>query len=91
MQVPKQYWADAVSTAFFLINRMPSTVLACNVPYNILFPNNSLFPIEPKVFGSTCYVRDVRPHVTKLDPKALKCLFGIFSLTEGLSVLLSNP
>ncbi|KAL6313121.1 hypothetical protein AAG906_021652 [Vitis piasezkii] len=24
-------------------------------------------------FGNTCYVRDVRPSVTKLDPKALKC------------------
>jgi len=75
MKVPKQFWADAVSTACFLINRMPSTVLVGNVPYNVLFPNKSLFPVEPKVFGSTCYVRDVRPSVTKLDPKALKCVF----------------
>ena len=37
-----------------------------------LFPKKSLFPIEPRIFGSTCYVRDVRPSVTKLDPKALK-------------------
>jgi len=39
MKVPKQFWADAVSTACFLINRMPSTVLAGNVPYSVLFPN----------------------------------------------------
>ena len=87
MQVPKQFWADAVSTAFFLINRMPSTVLACNVPYNVLFPNNSLFPIEPKVFGSTCYVRDVRPSVTMLDPKALKCIFLVILVFGRVSIL----
>lgn len=82
---------DAVSTASFLINRISSTLLNGDISYGVLFPNKPLFSLEPMVFGSTCYVRDVRPYVTKLDPKALKCLFGIFSLTEGLSVLLSNP
>ena len=56
MKVSKQFWADVVSTACFLINRMSSTVLAGNVPYNVLFPNKSLFLVEPKVFGNTCYV-----------------------------------
>lgn len=28
-----------------------------------------------KVLGSTCYVRDVPPSVTKLDSQALKCVF----------------
>ncbi|XP_059295583.1 uncharacterized protein LOC132048919 [Lycium ferocissimum] len=84
MKVPKQFWADVVSTACFLINHMPSTVLVGNMPYSVLFPNKSLFPVEPKVFGSTCYVRDVRPSVTKLDPKALKCVFlGYSRLQKG--------
>ena len=38
------------------------------------FPHKSLFLIEP-VFGCTCFVRDVRPHVSKLDLKSLKCIF----------------
>ena len=75
MQVPKHFWADAVSTACFLINRMPSSVLSSETPFHILFPNKTLFPIEPKIFGCTCFVRDVRPQVTKLDPKSLKCIF----------------
>ena len=88
MKVPKQFWADVVSTACFLINRMSSTVLDGNVLYSVLFPNKSLFLVEPKVFGNTCYVWDVRPSVTKLDPKALKCIFGLFSSSEGVSILL---
>ncbi|KAK2974562.1 hypothetical protein RJ640_002471 [Escallonia rubra] len=84
MKVPKPFWADAISTACFLINRMPSTVLNGDVPYSVLFPTKPLFPVEPRIFGSTCFVRDVRPHLTKLDPKALKCVFlGYSHLQKG--------
>ena len=84
MHVPKSFWADAVSTACFLINRMPSSVLHGETPYHVLFPTKPLFPIAPKIFGSTCYARDVRPQVTKLDPKSLKCVFlGYSRLQKG--------
>ena len=33
MNVPKPFWSDAISTACFLINRMPSSVLNGNVPF----------------------------------------------------------
>ena len=82
MQVPKHFWADAVSTACFLINRMPSSVLNWDTPYHILFPNKPLFPIEPRVLGCTCFVRDVRPHVSKLDPKSLKYIFLGYSRVQ---------
>ena len=54
---------------------MPSSILNWDTPYYILFPSKPLFPIEPRIFGCTCFVRDVRPHVSKLDPKSLKCIF----------------
>jgi len=74
MNVPKPFWVDAVSTCF-LINCIPSSVLYNETPYSILFPTKSLFPIALRIFGSTCFVRDVCSHVTKLDPKSLKCIF----------------
>ena len=90
MHVPKHFWADAVSTACFLINRMPSSVLNWATPYNQLFPNNPLFPIDPKVFGCTCFVRNVCPHVSKLDPKSLKCiLWDILVFKKGIGVIVS--
>lgn len=83
MRVPKPFWADAVSTACFLINRMFSSVHG-HTPYGLLFPTKPLFPIDPRIFGSTCFVRDVRPLVTKLDPKSLKCVFlGYSRLQKG--------
>ena len=82
MTIPKHFWADTVSTTCFLINRMPSSVLNWATPYHQLFPNNLLFPIDLKVFGCTCFVWDVRPQVSKLDPKSLKCIFVGYSRVQ---------
>ena len=82
MHVPKHFWVDAVSTTCFLINRMPSSVLNWDTPYHIIFPNKHLFPIEPQIFGCTCFVRDDRPQVSKLDHKSLKCIFLGYSQVQ---------
>ena len=79
MHVPKHFWVDAVSTVCFLINRMRSSVLDWVTLFQTLFQHKSLFPIEPRVFGCTCYVR---PHVSKLDPKSLRCIFLGYSRVQ---------
>jgi transposase InsO family protein len=38
MNVPKLFWSDAVLTACYLINRMPSSVLNGKSPHSVLFP-----------------------------------------------------
>ena len=82
MHVHKHFWADTISTACFFINRMPSSVLNWATPFQTLFPHKSLFPIEPQVFGCTCFVRDVRLHVSKLDHKSLKYIFLSYSRVQ---------
>ncbi|KAJ9564855.1 LOW QUALITY PROTEIN: hypothetical protein OSB04_000821 [Centaurea solstitialis] len=84
MELRNERTADDVATACFLINRMPSVILDGQSPFSVLFPTKSLFPIDPKIFGSTCFVCDTRPHITKLDPKSLKCVFlGYSRLQKG--------
>ena len=82
MHMPKHFWADAISTACFFINRMPSSVLDWATSFQTLFPHKSLFPIKPRIFWCTCFVRDVRLHVSKLDPKSLKCIFLGYSRVQ---------
>jgi hypothetical protein len=74
MNVPKFLWSEAVMTATYLINRMPSRILGMKTPYEMIFGKNE-FIVPPKVFGCTCFVRDHRPSVGKLDPRAVKCIF----------------
>jgi len=49
--IPVHHWGDAILTAFFLINRMTSSSLNHKDPFSILFPDNPLFHISPRVFG----------------------------------------
>ena len=61
---------------------MSSSVLNWDTPFQTLFPHKSLFPIKPLVFRCTCFVRDIHPHVSKLNPKSLKCIFLDYSQVQ---------
>lgn len=75
MHVPKTFCVDAVQTAIFLIDRMPTRVFGFKSPIEVLLLPTQLFFILPKVFGCICYVHVDKSHRTKLDPIVLKCIF----------------
>jgi IS30 family transposase len=74
MNVPKFLWSEAVMTVTYLINRMSSRILRMKTPCEILLGSNN-FVVPPRVFGCTCFVRDHRTTVGKLDTRAVKCIF----------------
>ena len=86
--VPKMFWGDAVLTATYLINRMPTKVLDFSTPIAKLhecYPSSRLNTSLPlKLFGCTSFVH-VYPHNrTKLDPRSIKCIFlGYASNQKG--------
>lgn len=43
MYIPKSFQGEAILTAGFLINRMPSSPLGSEIPFKRIFPNSSLF------------------------------------------------
>lgn len=79
MHVHKHLWGEAVLTAAYLINRMPSRVL------NFLSPREKLLKLYPhclllselpfKIFGCTAYVFEHSPGRGKLDRRSIKCVF----------------
>ena len=73
--MPASYWGDAVLTAGFLINRMPSSSVEDQIPIQILHPEAPLFPIPPKVFGCVCFVHKLGPDRDKLAAQSIKCVF----------------
>ena len=68
-KMPLKFWAEAVSTAAYLTNRMASRVLGEKTSYEIWYGSvpklNHL-----KVFGSPCYVLKPAVKRSKLDQKA---------------------
>lgn len=72
--VPLKYWFEAVATATFLINRMPSFTLQNLSPYEVLFQTPPDYS-SLKVFGCQCFPW-LRPYVShKLQPKSIPCVF----------------
>ena len=73
--VPFRFWGDVVLSACYLINRMPSSVLHDQIPHSLLFPDQPLYFLPPRVFGCTCFVHILTPRQNKLSAKATKCIF----------------
>ena len=78
MNVSKFLWSEAVMTAAYLMNRMPSRVLGYKTPIECL-TGRTTYVVPPKVFGCVCFVKDYRPSIGKLDPRAVKCVFVGYS------------
>ena len=50
-KVPQRFLGDAILAACYLINRMSSSVVHDQISHSILFPNQPLFCLPPRVFG----------------------------------------
>jgi hypothetical protein len=65
MNVPKYLWGQAVLTATYLINRLPSRVLDWKSPIEMLKDKNGdVLPL--KIFGCVCFVQDNGPNMGSL-------------------------
>ncbi|BAF23229.2 Os08g0236200 [Oryza sativa Japonica Group] len=72
--MPPSYWAEALATATYLLNRRPSTSVRNSIPYQLL--HNKLPDYSNlRVFGCLCYpnLSATTPH--KLSPRSAPCVF----------------
>ena len=79
------FWPEAVATAAYLTNRLPSKPLHYKTPLATLASFVSIPPshsLQPRVFGCVVYVH-LPPHTrTKLEPRALKCVFVGYGIQQ---------
>ena len=72
------WWEEAITTAVYLLNRVPTSVLNFQTPSDKLatymdIPSHLIIP--PRIFGCVAFVNLQKHLRTKLDPCALKCVF----------------
>ncbi|RVW39236.1 Retrovirus-related Pol polyprotein from transposon TNT 1-94 [Vitis vinifera] len=76
--VPSRYWDDAIATAVYILNRMPSKVLQFKTPLQVLSEHVSLPTVvllPPQIFGCVAFVHLHKNQRTKLDSCAVWCIF----------------
>ncbi|CAA7049059.1 unnamed protein product [Microthlaspi erraticum] len=85
--MPKTYWSYAFSTAVYLINRQPTSLLQMDSPFQRLFgvaPNYS----KLQVYGCLCFPW-LRPYTSnKLEDRSTPCVFLGYSQTQSACLYL---
>ena len=83
---PKHLWSEALLTAVYLVNRLPSEILSLKSPKDVFlhhYPKVQLGPELPHhIFGCVAYVHQSQPGVGKWSPRALKVAFVGYSNTQ---------
>ena len=72
--LPKKFWAEAVNTAIFLLNRLPKKAIENQIPYEAwsgIKPSASFL----RVFGCICYIHVPSQKRHKLEEKSEKGIF----------------
>jgi hypothetical protein len=74
VELGQEFWAEAVVTTCYLVNRSPSSVLDDKTPHKVwLRKKPSLQHL--RVFGCDAYVHVPKENRSKLDKKDEKCIF----------------
>lgn len=82
MNAPRTFRSEVIQTVVYLINRMSSRILSFKSPLEFLTPTTPLFALPLKTFGCIYYVYILKSKRSKLDPKALKCVFLGYSVEQ---------
>jgi hypothetical protein len=74
VELGQKFWAEAVSTACYLVNRSPSSTLDDKSPQEVWIGKKPSLT-HLKVFGREAYVHVPKENMSKLDKKVEKCIF----------------
>jgi hypothetical protein len=70
----QEFWVEAVDTARYLVNMSPSSVLVDMTPHEV-WSGKKPSVSHLKVFGCDAFVHVPKEKRSKLDKKAVKCIF----------------
>jgi hypothetical protein len=73
-QIPKSFWADALATTTYLLNRCPTKAIGSLIPYTHLHGRSPPYDTL-RVFGCLCYPNIASTAVHKLCPCYVPCVF----------------
>ena len=70
----QEFWAEAVETACYLVNRSPSSALEDKTPHEVWTGKKPSLS-DLRIFGCDAYVHVPKEKRTKLDNKSERCIF----------------
>lgn len=88
--IPQHFWDYAMSTAVYLINRLPTPIFSYKSPFEILFHKSPYFT-KLRVFRCACWphLRGYNNH--KLQPRSLLYIFLCYSSNHSCNICFHHP
>ena len=83
--MPVRFWPEAIATATYLTNRLPTKTLYFQTPLTTLntFTTIPFFhSLSPRIFWCVVYVHLPSRVRTKFEPRAVKCVFLGYDITQ---------
>lgn len=81
LSVPSKFWVKALSTAVYLINRLPSQFLDFDSPYYRLYHQHPSY-LNLHTFGYVCFAHLLPHERHKLSAQSVKCAFIGYSISH---------
>jgi hypothetical protein len=89
-KTPDRFWAEAINTACYSINRLYLHRILKKTSYELLTgkkPNVSYF----RVFGGKCFILVKRGRKSRFAPKAVEGFYLVMTQTQGHIESSTNP
>ncbi|KAJ9542648.1 hypothetical protein OSB04_029154 [Centaurea solstitialis] len=88
-KLPKEFWAEGVATAVYLLNISPTKAVMNRTPYEA-WKGRKPRVSHLRIFGCIAYALVTSPSRSKLDEKSQKCIFVGYS-SQSKAYRLYNP
>ncbi|GJV25467.1 retrovirus-related pol polyprotein from transposon TNT 1-94 [Tanacetum coccineum] len=87
--IPQKFWCNAVDTSTYILNRILIRSILGKTPYEIFRGKKSSLEYF-KVFGSKCFVLNIKDYLTKFDPKSYEGVFLGYSQNSKVYIVLNK-
>ncbi|GJV71095.1 retrovirus-related pol polyprotein from transposon TNT 1-94 [Tanacetum coccineum] len=87
--LPQRFWCNAVDTSTYILNRILIRTILGKTPYEILRGRKPTLDYF-KVFGSKCFILNIKDYLIKFDPKSYEGVFLGYSQNSKAYIILNK-
>ncbi|GJS86259.1 retrovirus-related pol polyprotein from transposon TNT 1-94 [Tanacetum coccineum] len=85
----KKFWCNAVDTSTYILNQILIRAILGKAPYELLKGRKPTLDYF-RVFGSKCFIFNIKDYLTKFDPKSYEDIFLGYSQNSKAYIILNK-
>ncbi|GJX13119.1 retrovirus-related pol polyprotein from transposon TNT 1-94, partial [Tanacetum coccineum] len=87
--LPQKSWCNAVDTSTYILNRILIRAILGKTPYELLIGRKPTLDYF-RVFGSKCFILNIKDYLTEFDPKSHEGIFLGYSQNSKAYIILNK-